>query len=345
MNVLLVQLDGSLPNLALMRLAAFHRRRNHFITLRRSPFRQLGDEFDYVYGSAIFDYSAPRVKALREAFPEAIIGGSGSGSEVKVEDMVGLDAAGLDYSLYPKFTASIGFSQRGCRFGCDFCSVPQREGKVRPVSSIEAIWRGDPYQRHIHLLDNDFFGQPKPLWRSKIQEIQDGGFAICWNQGINVRVITDEIAEAIASVDLRDDGFREKRLYTAWDNYGERDMFLRGAEMLRRAGVPPSDLFVYMLVGFDPSETWERLLDRYATIRGMGAKAYPMVYVDKDHSKDRTLPLGDAPKRIAERGLTLRDFQRFAIRPPAKGITFADYDAKARGRPDPRQVDLFGEAA
>src|SRR6266436_1647510 len=36
-----------------------------------------------------------------------------------------------DYSLYPKFTGSLGFTQRGCRLSCKFCVVPIKEGKNR----------------------------------------------------------------------------------------------------------------------------------------------------------------------------------------------------------------------
>jgi hypothetical protein len=53
------------------------------------------------------------------------------------------------------------------------------------------------------LLDNDFFGQP--VWRERIAEIRDGNFKACFSQGINPRCIREEAAEAIASIDYRDD--------------------------------------------------------------------------------------------------------------------------------------------
>jgi tRNA A37 methylthiotransferase MiaB len=36
-----------------------------------------------------------------------------------------------DYTIYPRFQQSIGFTQRGCRLNCSFCVVPQKEGKVK----------------------------------------------------------------------------------------------------------------------------------------------------------------------------------------------------------------------
>jgi hypothetical protein len=36
--------------------------------------------------------------------------------------------------------------------------VPRKEGKPRSVNTIADIWRGKPWPKHLHLLDNDFFG-------------------------------------------------------------------------------------------------------------------------------------------------------------------------------------------
>jgi hypothetical protein len=106
-----------------------------------------------------------------------------------------------DYSDYPDFTASIGFTQRGCRLKCKFCVVPAKEGKPRSVNP-SPIWRGEPYPKHLHLLDNDFFGQPE--WRERVAEIRDGGFKVCMSQGINVRLIDEEAAKALATIEYRD---------------------------------------------------------------------------------------------------------------------------------------------
>src|ERR1700729_4591710 len=49
---------------------------------------------------------------------------------VTVEAVLGIEeTAPLDYSIYPAFDASIGFTQRGCRLKCGFCVVPKKEGK------------------------------------------------------------------------------------------------------------------------------------------------------------------------------------------------------------------------
>jgi hypothetical protein len=319
LRVRLTQLDGVLPNMALMKLAAFHRARGDEVVFSRSPYRS-PTEGDYhrVYGSAIFSFSAQRVERFKSEFPEAVVGGTWNPADaITVEDVVG-DFDGLDYTPWPDFTASIGFTQRGCRLKCGFCVVPRKEGKPRTVAAIADIWRGKPWPKHLHLLDNDYFGQPEEQWRARLAEVRDGGFKVCFNQGINVRAITPEAATALASVQYTDDQFKRRRLYTAWDNIGDERVFFRGVDILADAGIPPSHLLAYMLIGYDRRETWERVLYRFHRMADMGIRPFPMVFGDRR----RGLP-GDLP------GRTLAQFQRWAVRRLYTVVPFADYDPAA----------------
>lgn len=302
--VRITQIDGTLPNLALMRLAAFHRAQGKEVVFSRSVRRGMFEPaYDRVYGSAIFKFSADRIARFQQEFPDAVVGGTGSGSTVTVETVVG-DGAALDYSLYPDFTASIGFTQRGCRLACKFCVVPTKEGKPRAESTVAQIWRGEPYPKNLHLLDNDFFGALG--WQDRIAEIRAGGFRVSFTQGINVRAMTPEVASAIASIEYRDDGFSRRRLYTAWDNLKDGDVFFRGIDMLEAAGVPPTNVMAYMLVGFDKKETWDRIWDRFNRMVERGIRPYPMVY--DNNRKD------------------LKRFQRWVVTGLYRAVKFEDYD-------------------
>lgn len=324
-HVRVTQLDGKLPNLALMRLSAWHKARGDAVHFFRSPYRQLGEpEYAAVYGSAIFKASARQAERLLAEFPGAIVGGTGTESTRQVEEIVG-DFDGLDYEPWPAFRASIGFTQRGCRLACKFCVVPKKEGKPRAVATIADIWRGGDHPRHLHLLDNDFFGQPEEQWRARIAEIRDGGFKVSFTQGVNVRAITDESAAALASVEYRDDGFERRRLYTAWDNLKDEGVFFAGVDRLERAGVPPKHLMVYMLVGFDKRETWERIFHRFDAMVARGIRPFPMVY-------------GDRPD--------LKRFQRWVVTGRYRFVPWAEYDAgKKRGDDAAPSRDLFEDAA
>jgi len=190
--VRLVQLDGKLPNLALMKLAHWHRQQGWDVQFTRHVDRGILDrEPDAVYGSCIFKYSRQHLTRFVQQWPQAVVGGTGSDSLLNVEHLIGQHEH-YDYSIYPGYLPSIGFTQRGCRLKCGFCVVPQKEGRPIPVNSIRDIWRGEPYPKDVVLLDNDFFGQPPEEWKARVNELIDGQFRVSFNQGLNVRLIHEE---------------------------------------------------------------------------------------------------------------------------------------------------------
>lgn len=299
MRVLLLQLDGKIPNLALMRIARHHARAGDDVQLKHGASFEVGfwdREPDMVYASAIFRKSIPLAERVKRRWPGAIIGGTGvdparKGELVPLSPVVAREvtdlkqygfagregAADADYSFWPSYSASLGFTQRGCRLACSFCVVGEKEGPMRQVQGIYDIWRGQGHPRHLHLLDNDFFGQPS--WRARISEIRDGRFKVSFSQGINARFLDDEAAEAIASVDYRDDQFDRKRIYTAWDNLKDEERLFAGLNRLVRYGVNPDHIMVYMLCGYWPGETQADRELRRAKLRDFGARPYPMPFV------------------------------------------------------------------
>lgn len=277
MNIRITQIDGSLPNLALMKLAHWHKARGDVVVVTRDIKRQEGEpDYQRVYGSAIFKFSQLRVMSFEQEWPGAIVGGTGTTNVGTVEELIGDEYEHYDYDGWPDVDYSIGFLQRGCRLSCKFCVVPKKEGKPRSVNTVADLWRGDPHPKKLHILDNDFFGNPE--WRDRIREIRDGGFRVCLSQGINTRLIDDESAEALASIQYRNTKFNERKLYTAWDNIKDEGVFFRGVDRLEKAGIPPKHLMVYMLVGYDKNETWERLWYRFNRMVERGVEPFPMVF-------------------------------------------------------------------
>ena len=133
----MTRIAKKLPNLALMRLAHWHRAQGDQLHFTRDVFRGLFESpYDVVYGSSIFTYSNRRLALFRKQFPGAIVGGTGSGHWTTLEDVVPGIPNAYDYSLYPDFKASIGFLQRGCRLRCKFCVVPRKEGRPKPNMTV-----------------------------------------------------------------------------------------------------------------------------------------------------------------------------------------------------------------
>jgi hypothetical protein len=328
MNVLLIQCDGPLPNLALMRLSTWHKRKGDTVALIRNleHYSSMFFSPDTVYSSSIFEYSKPVRDRVYKEFPEAIVGGDGYfplwknliqigkgvGSNLRsVITDVDPETIQPDYSHYPSFTSSLGYSQRGCRLDCAFCRMKTREGDAHSVSSINALWRGEGFPKNIHLLDNDFFGQSE--WKEKIREAEAGRFRISFNQGINVRLITHEQARLLAETRLYyDDSFKQHRLYTAWDNLHDERIFKESMRTITDAGIPAKHLMVYMLIGFRKGETEEEILYRFNELLALGCLPYPMVF-------DRT------NKRLC-------DFQRWVLRRYYQVCSWKEYDASFRNK-------------
>lgn len=323
MRDLLLQLDGKLPNLALMRLATHLKAAGREVVFRRvanagSLERDLWEKpFDQVYGSLIFESTRPLAEKVLKIHPDAILGGTGWNLTATLEVIGVPRETRQDYSLYPSYLDSIGFTQRGCRLKCGFCVVPRKEGKVFEEQTVAELWRGDPFPRHLALLDNDFFGQPR--WRERLREIRDGGFRVSFTQGINARLLDDEAAAGIASVDYRDDSFSVKRIYTAWDSATDEDRLFRGLESLVRYGVKPDHVMVYMLIGYRKGETASDRIYRQAKLRAFGARPYPMPFT-----------------RSAE----LVGFQRWVIGAYDKRVS---WEAWERAHYDPRRLGLYNE--
>jgi hypothetical protein len=284
-TVRLLQLDGKLPNLALMRLAHHWRAKKldvdfHFAGSTAAVDRAIAPVLErpgWVFASLIFEKTRPIAEHLRARYPAAVIGGTGWDVASNLEGYGVATDGPLDYSIYPSYQHSIGFTQRGCRLKCDFCVVPRKEGKVRETQTVAEVWRGDPHPKHLVLLDNDFFGQPR--WRDRIREIRDGGFKVNFCQGINARLLRDEAAEAIASVPYYDSKFERRQIYTAWDSIGDRETLFRGLAALTKHGIRPSHIMVYVLVGYwrGPAVN-EDDLARIRELRAFGAVPYPMPY-------------------------------------------------------------------
>lgn len=332
----LCQLDGALPNYALLRLAQWHRERGdvcHLYRGKRALFRGQGEPtYARVYASAIFTASMPLVERFRAAWPEAVVSGSALGKEhPRLSDVLGEEPTRCDYSLWPEFVASIGYTHRGCDLKCKHCFVPGMEpGGPTTAATVADLWRGGDAPRRLHLLDNSFFAQPE--WRERVAEIREGGFKVCFSQGINIRAMTPEVAASIAAIDYRDTKFDRRRLYTAWDNYGDLTAFFRGVELLGAAGVPPDHLMAYMLMGFAKGETMPALETRFWAMARVGIRPYPMIYVDQATGAPRNgLPLAE-----------LKRLQRWAILGRYHGCALVDFDESKRDRrPRRRGPDLF----
>lgn len=327
MKIRLTQIDGKLPNLALMKLSHFYKAQGHEVFFEPSISRSIFEpEYDMVFGSSIFTTSQEKIKLFYSNFPQAIVGGTGvinsnPDDAIKVEHFAGVYDDLYDYSIYPGFQNSIGFSQRGCRLRCKFCEVPKKEGKNASVNSVSNIWRGESYPKNLLLLDNDFFGQKG--WEDKANEMIDGGFKVCFSQGINVRLFDKYQASVLGRMKYYDDQFKTRRIYTAWDNLRDEGIFFKGINHLLDAGIKADHIMVYFLCNYWAKGLTQDVWDRFNKMVEIGLRPYPMVF--------------DIRKADAE----IKRFQTWVIRRAYMKIPFENYEGSGYQAPNESNYELF----
>lgn len=268
MKIGIYDVDSTIPNLALMKLSAWHRAQGDEVEM----YLPLAlDTYDKIYASKIFNFSdgSGLIPGRME------IGGTGwSDMAVVLPDEV--EAMVPDYSIY-KYPHSIGFAMRGCRLKCSFCVVPQKEGGPKPNSTIAEIWtqRESPF---VMLLDNDFFGNP--LWPDRIAEILDLDLRVNFSQGLNIRNLKPDQAAALASVKFRNAHDTKPQVYFAWDDPRHEKLIHKGLQICFDAGIPPGQMAFYVLIGYHSSEAED--LHRVHLLREYGCDPYAMPYNKAD---------------------------------------------------------------
>lgn len=192
LRILLVDVDSTIPNLALMRVSSFYKSQGHTVNLlslgisyypaKRKA--QIVDTsgYDKVFCSAIFKGTVDQVSFKGDT--EIVFGGTGI--DLKTTLPPEIEACDLDYSLYPDNDCSYGFISRGCLRKCYFCVVPQKEGKTRQVSQIDAIVK----HKKVKFMDNNFLSLPNHM--ELLKEIVDKKIRCQFNQGLDIRLVTEE---------------------------------------------------------------------------------------------------------------------------------------------------------
>lgn len=244
MKVALIQIDGKMPNLALMKLATWHKKKGDDVTV--IDISHL--EFDRIYASKIF------------------VGGSGV--DLKSELPTEIEAQVPDYEKF-KIDYSIGFTSRGCIRDCGFCIVKEKEGMIRDVPF-------DWISHHkVVLLDNNFLASPK--WREKLEYFIRQQLKVCFTQGLDIRLINDENAELLAQVKYYDLHFRKRRLYFAFDDPQLENIVIEKVHLLERHHIPSNHLLFYVLIGFG-STTFKQDYRRFEILRDLGCLPFIMLY-------------------------------------------------------------------
>ncbi len=258
----LAQVDGKWPNLALMKLATYHKVKGDEVEL----FFPLSGGYDVVYAAKVFKFT-PDSPYLP---PDAIKGGTGYDLTAHLPDEA--ESCFPDYSLYPWWDKAIGFTTRGCVRRCPFCVVPEKEGAIRVIGDLRSFWNG---QKQVILLDNNLTAAPMEHFRRVVAQMVEAKVQVDFSQGLDIRLLNDEHAALLANVSLGKNGY----IHFAWDNPSHEDAVRRGIAILAKHMTLRRIMF-YVLIGFNT--TPEEDLHRVETLRGLKVDPFVMPFNKTD---------------------------------------------------------------
>ena len=261
MDIGLIDVDGhNWPNLALMKLSAYHKRCGDAVEMWNGL-----KHYNRVYMSRVFDDTYTRDMPYCISADEIIRGGTGYDLKSRLPEEV--EHVYPDYELYGVRGEAYGYLTRGCPRACAFCIVSEKEGRAsKKVADLSEFWRG---QRVIKLLDPNLLASCDA--DVLLQQLAESGAYVDFTQGLDARLLTPDNIKALNRVKI-------KMLHFAWDFMCETDAVLRGLELYAKIGTVKDERKrrVYVLTNFDTAHSDD--LYRVETLRKMGYDPYVMIY-------------------------------------------------------------------
>ena len=194
MNIGLLAVDSNYPNLALMKISSYHKGKGDIVEWY-NPF----DNYDIVYMSKIFSFTPDYGQYMTNTTK---ICKGGTGYDIFSTLPEEIEHIKPDYSIYPSIghKTAYGFLTRGCPNKCKWCIVPKKEGVIRPYMDVEEI--AIDGRNELILMDNNILASDHGIEQiEKIIKMNEGRkkkIKVDFNQGLDARLVTDEIAKMLS---------------------------------------------------------------------------------------------------------------------------------------------------
>lgn len=265
-KVLLIDIDSKIPNLALMKLSRYFKNEGFPVYFRNEP-----PDPDMVYISCVFMKNKPTALGIAKRFKNVLVGGSGVNYDTLPDYieylMPDYDLYGIDYSM--------GFTSRGCFRNCDFCIVPEKEGKLREHQAISDFLHPDHCK--VLLLDNNLLAAPN--FKKVMSDLNGNGLKVNYNQGLDIRLINEDNAKLLLDTKSYDRKFNKRAYYFAFDDLDLKGIIEKKIQLLMDCGFNPRWLMFYFLCGFN--STHQDDMTRFQTITDFGCVPYVMKFNDR----------------------------------------------------------------
>lgn len=305
MNIGLIAVDSNYPNLALMKISAWHKGQGDSVEWY-NPF----DEYDIVYMSKIFSFTPhygqwiTNTKQIRK-------GGTGYDLySVLPEEM---EFVTPDYSLYPSIDnkTAYGFLTRGCPNKCKWCVVPRKEGNIRPYMDVDDV--AVDGRTNLILMDNNILACDYGL--EQVQKIIDRGYRVDFNQALDARLVTDDIAKLLAKVRWLD------VIRFGCDTPRQIEECEEAMKMIDSYRKNPATYLMYTMIGDDFDEVLKRL-SYWRSFKRVRVVAQPFRDVDNPHQVIPQWQKDMARWSMRRELYTSCDFKDFE---PRKGFKCSEY--------------------
>ena len=331
MSIGLIDVDSKIPNLALMKISNYYKSLGENV-----EFVKQGKTYDKIFASAIFTRSKDICLKLQEQYGDKIeIGGTGWDIHKVLADEI--EYMKPDYNLYSAeeiasrmrgimtkqrklekaieiVNAGMGFTSRGCVRECGFCFVPKKEGKFRDVAEIKDLINDKSNVLILH--DNNLTADPYCI--DKLKEIKERKLIVDINQGMDVRLMTDEKAKALSEVK------HLRSLHYAWDLMAFEKPVMEGIKILSKY-IKPYRHMCFMLIGFNT--THEEDVYRFRKLTEIKIDPFVMVYNENEK--------GDLRNKHFARWVNSRIYKK---------CSFEEYEPWIKAKLNYLQCSLFESA-
>lgn len=254
------------PNLALMKISAYHKARGDTVGFGI-------DNPDLTYISCVFTKN--RLNAIKECCDTRngiAFGGSGLSTAFNLSPVI--EYSRPDYDLYPS-EYSMGFTTRGCIRNCEFCIVRMKEGAFRRNQHIEEFH--DFRFKSCKLLDNNILADVDWFFENTDWAI-DNNVKLDITQGMDIRLMTPEIAQRLKRVK-----FVDQQMRFAFDDPYIIRRVEEGIQMLKDAGINTRrNVSFYVLAGFNGDNTAHQ---RCKILRDLRCNSFVMMYEETQELK------------------------------------------------------------
>lgn len=240
------------PNLALMKLSAWHKNRGDSVEWYGDLWAM---KYDQIYSSKVFTFTKKD-----KLFGNVQYGGTGNDIKIKLPDEI--EHICPDYGLYG-LNYSLGFLTRGCPNHCPWCIVPEKEGGIKSHADIDEFLRHDK----VVLMDNNVLASDYGI--QQIEKLVKLKVKVDFNQGIDCRLIDNSVAKLLAKLKW----LHPIRL--ACDTTAQMKSIQEAVKLLRWHNARPTRYFVYCL-----ARELDETMERVKFIKGLYCEPFVQPYRD-----------------------------------------------------------------